>query len=172
MWGLPLFDVLDIINKSFWWISKTVLDIFAFQGSSLPWGIFPDTDAQLSVLDWSSQFIIFISLAQFQKTQKGIFTRSERFYLKLSVGRSVLRWHPVICSWLMPFCQFLHHQPFNHPLVLIGANAQIKVCMIEMSFILSSWHISDHNPGAIIWGLHVGNKVSFGLIWCPGDKSL
>ena len=109
---------------------------------------------------------------RFQKTQKGIFTRSERFYLKLSVGRSVLRWHPVICSWLMPFCQFLHHQPFNHPLIQIGANAQIRLCLIEMSFILSSWHISNHNPEAIIWGLHVGNKVSFGLIWCPGDKSL
>ena len=105
-------------------------------------------------------------------TQKGIFTCSVRFYLKLSVGRSVLRWHPVICSWLMPFCQFLHHQPFNHPLVQIGANAQIRLCLIEMSFILSSWHISNHNPEAIIWGLHVGNKVSFGLIWCPDDKSL
>ena len=153
-----------------------MLDIFAFQGSNFAWGIFPDTDAQLSVLDWSSQihnFHIFGPVPKrCQKTEKGIFTRSERFYLKLSVGRSVLRWHPVICSWLMPFCQFLHHQPFNHPLIQIGANAQIRLCLIEMSFILSSWHISNHNPQAIIWGLHVGNKVSFGLIWCPGDKSL
>ena len=106
------------------------------------------------------------------KNSKGNFHTFRTDSTKLSVGRSVLRWHPVICSWLMPFCQFLHHQPFNHPLVQIGANAQIRLCLIEMSFILSSWHISNHNPEAIIWGLHVGNKVSFGLIWCPDDKSL
>ena len=99
MWGLPLFDVLDIINKFFWWISKTVLDIFAFQGSSLPWGIFPDTDAQLSVLDWSSPIHNFHIFGPVPKNSKGNFHTFRTVLLKVECG--------TFCPALTPSYLFL-----------------------------------------------------------------
>ena len=96
-----LVDVLDIIKKVFDGFPKPWWTFLLFKDPTCPEAFFlTATLSYLFLIDLPPihNFHIFGPVPKnskvpkrFQKTQKSIFTRSERFYLKLSVGRSVLR---------------------------------------------------------------------------------